>query len=196
MIGDDSGSNAGTETGGMTDSQMHSFPGDGGHNLKRYYEETRPYEELLAELHVYRDREEKRKKRKQKKNEKGIDFKKLDNIPTENRLDDDGDTRLGKMVRSEVWPQMKYYTAYQKEDLLCGANSVLGLKQQGDKDKYADYIVAYVDKKLITHTHNCVGYLKRKIMEGGKNGGKKMETLRNVHSMQTLTHSSHHNLQK
>lgn len=151
----------------MTDSQMNSWPGDGGHVVTK-----RAYIEMMEKLQAYEKKEAKRKKRKQKNTEKGADFKRLEDIPIENRVDEDGQERLGRYVREELWPTMKYYQSVFKEDMLKFAYEALGYKLKAEQDRYADHIVWFVDNRLNQHTHNCVGYIKRKVMEGGTDGGK------------------------
>lgn len=154
-----------TESEGMPNGQIHTFVGDGGHDLKR------DYEAMLAENIQLRAENERRKKRKSKKNEKGNEFKKLESIPTENRLTETQECALGKMTRYKVWPDMKYYIGPYRGDLLEMSYVSLGIKTKNDQERYADHIICYVDKKLSTHTHNCVGYIKRKVCGGGENGG-------------------------
>jgi hypothetical protein len=150
---------------GMTDNQMHSYVNDGGHDLKR------AYDDMVAENQRFRAAEEKRKKRKRKNNNKGEDFKKLEIIKEENRLNDGQECAIGKMTRMKVWPDMKYYIAHYRKDLLEMSYVSIGMKIPEDREKYADHIIYYVDKKLTTHTHNCVGYIKRKVWDGGENAG-------------------------
>jgi len=135
----------------------------------------RAMEDMMAmqtRLAAYDEAERKRKKRKQKATDKGEDFKKIDGIPKDACLDDSAQERLGTMVREDTWPGMKYYTPYRKNEVLEMAYEALGMNNRIDKHKYDDFIIWFVDNRLTTHTHNCIGYLKKKVMNGGGTEGK------------------------
>lgn len=155
-----------TDTEEMTDRQYHSYVGDGGHDLKR------AYEEILEENQRLREAEERRKRRRPKRSDKGIEYKTLDGIKECDRLNEHQECAIGKMTRMKVWPDMKYYIVHYRKDLLEMSYMSLGIKSDMDKEKYADHIVFNVDKKLQTHTHNNVGYIKRQVCNGGEDGGK------------------------
>lgn len=149
-----------------TDAQMFAWAGDNGMDLKR------AYDELLAKNKEYEAAEQKRKKRKQKVSEKGEDFKPLAEIKTEDRLTEQHEFGLGRLARLKVWPIMKYYTNPYRADLLNMTYKALGMESLPNKERYADHIVFVADKKLTTHTHNCVGYLKRRVCGDDDSGGK------------------------
>jgi hypothetical protein len=149
-----------------TQAQMFAWPGDSGADLKR------AYDELLAQNKKYEAADRKRQKRKPKIGYKGENFKSLDVIKAENRLSESQECALGKMTRLKAWPDMKYYVAPYKEDLLNMAYKTLGMETKPDKERYADHILYFANKKLTIHTHNCVGYIKRKVYETDESGSK------------------------
>jgi hypothetical protein len=155
-----------TDSPNSTQAQMYSFPGDNGVDLKR------AYEELLAKNKIYEEAEQKRKRRKSKVGIKGDDFKNLDGIKTEARLNESQECALGQMARIKVWPDMKYYVRAYKDDLLKMAYKALGMETKPDRGRYADHILYFTNKKLTNHTHNCVGYIKRKVCGEDDFGGK------------------------
>jgi hypothetical protein len=149
----------------VTDSQMHSKPGDGGHDMKR------KYDELLIEIAKLRKAEEKRKKRKPKRSDKGESFKRLCNIPIESQVTETTAYVIAKMTRKILWRNMKYFNEFYKDDCLQMSFKRLGYTQDKDREKYADHVIFYIDQKLTTCRNNTIYILKKLVMEN-TDGGK------------------------
>lgn len=152
------------EESDVTCSQIHEFPGDGGHHIKRKYAEE------MKELEQYRAADIKRKRRKLKPSEKGSSFKKLCNIHETGRLPDESTYIIGKMTRKILWRNMKYFNEMYKNDCLKITMPRLGVKTEQDKERYSDYVVFHIDKKLTTCRNNAI-YALKKVITDGENGG-------------------------
>jgi hypothetical protein len=168
---DDEGSGNETQQlmlgGRSRDGRMNMYGNEGDSDLKR------KLEEVLAENKRYKAAEDKRKKRKPKKSEKGLLFKRIEDIPKEKRMDEQKTYRLAKLTRTRVWADMKYYAKCYERDLLELSNPTLGIHTENDRTRFKDHILLYIDKTLTTHRHNVLGYIKRVVCgDNGQNGRK------------------------
>jgi hypothetical protein len=145
-------------------SQMFSFAGDGGLDVKRKYEED------MIELEEYRKAERKRKKRKQKQSEKGSSFKRLSLIPVEGKLSEDRTYLIGKMTRQILWRNVKYFSEIYRNDCLRQTLPKLGLNTEQDRETFSDHVIFYIDQKLTTCRNNAIYVLKKMFFEDKKGG--------------------------
>jgi hypothetical protein len=154
-------------------SQMHSTHGDGGHDLKRKYAEImKANEEMRQENELLKEAEKKRKKRGPKKNlERGDNFKTLKSIEEDSRLSEFTMYVVSKMIRVEFFMNMKYFNDFYKDSCLKRAFEGLRMTDQDNINKYKDYVVYYIEKKITQQRNNAV-YALKKCMLGLDEGGK------------------------
>lgn len=145
-------------------SQICSFPGDGGLDVKRKYEED------MMELKEYREAENKRKRRKQKKTEKGKSFKPLRLIPAKGKLSELRTFTIGKMTKQVIWRNVKYFNDVYRNDCLKIMLPKLGLKTQQDRETFSDHVVFYIDQKLTRLRNNTIYLLKKMFFEENRGG--------------------------
>lgn len=112
-----------------------------------------------------------KKKRKPKKKKMGSFFVPLRLIPMENRLNDDQMYMARKLIRKNIFRQIKYFIEAFKKDVLTQAWTAVGKgMEEKDKDKYSDYIVFYIDKKITAQRNNAIHALKKAVMGMGEEG--------------------------
>lgn len=146
-------------------SQMHSFPGDGGHDAKKQWQDD------LKELNRFREAEMKRKMRKPKKTIKGLSFKSEKKIPTKSKLNVERLYRIGQMTSVILWKNVKYFSEAYRNDCLKVTLPKLGLSTDQDKAKYSDHVIFKIDQKLAICRNNSI-YKLKKLFNMENNGGK------------------------
>lgn len=133
--------------------------------LKRKIDKLEKENEMLRESNM------KKVKRKPKTTNKGIYFKPLRVIKKEDRLSDDRMYPAGKVVRNQIFMQMKYYMEKYKDDSVTLALTALGTMTEENQMKYSDYIVYFIDKKITSQRNNAIHGLKR-VLVGLEDEGK------------------------
>lgn len=134
--------------------------------MKRKIEELKRENDLLRESN-----NRKKQKRKPKQTNKGMFFKPLRLIKKEDRLSDDRMYLPGKLIRSQIFMQMKYFLEVYKNDTLTLALTAMGTMTEENKAKYSDYIVYFIDKKITSQRNNAIHGLK-KVVVGLEDEGK------------------------
>jgi hypothetical protein len=115
-------------------------------------------EKLLAQ-------EKKRAKREPKRNlERGNDFVPLTKIEESRRLSAHTMYSVCKLVRTQLFCNMKYFSEYYKEDCLRKSFDALNMRNEEDQKRYRDYIVCYIEKKTTSQRNNAIYALKRRMM--------------------------------
>ena len=146
-------------------SQMHTFPGDGGHDAMMQWQED------LKELNRLRLAEKKRKLRKPRKTLKGKSFKRLSLIPAKSKLNSERLYRIGQMTRVVIWKSIKYFTERYRNGCLQSVLPKLGLVTEEDRETYTDHVVYEIDQKLTVCRNNAI-YMLKKLFNEDNNGGK------------------------
>ena len=131
----------------------------------------RKIEKLELENEMLRVSNMKKMKRKPKSTNKGIHFKPLRVIKKEDRLSDDRMYPVRKVIRNQIFMQMKYFMEEYKDDSVTLALTALGTMTEENKVKYSDYIVYFVDKKITSQRNNAIHGLKR-VLVGLEDEGK------------------------
>ena len=121
----------------------------------------RKIDKLERENEMLRVSNMKKVKRKPKTTNKGIHFKPLRVIKKEDRLSDDRMYPVRKVIRNQIFMQMKYFMDEYKDDSVTLALTALGTMTEENKMKYSDYIVYFVDKKITCQRNNAIHGLKR-----------------------------------
>lgn len=163
----------------ITDSQMNEAASDDLRYLKRRLEEMEKENRRLKQL------SEKRQRRAPKKTEKGENFKHLAVIELKYRLNESSMYVVGKSIRTHLFRNMKYFIEIYKDSALQHAFRILNF-DENDKNKYTDYVLYYIDKKITAHRNNAIHALKRVML--GLDGGKSRQM--NVASIRTNTRTN------
>lgn len=148
----------------VSGSQMHAFPGDGGHDAVKQWEED------LKELNRFREAEKKRIKRKPKKTVKGPSYKRLSLIPAKSQLNIERLYRIGQMTRVILWKNVKYFSEIYRNDCLKVTLPKLGLSTERDRATYSDHVIFEIDQKLTICRNNAIYKLKKLFNEENKGG--------------------------
>ena len=146
-------------------SQMCAFPGDGGHDAMRQWQDD------LKELAKFCEADKKRKRRKPKKSNKGPSFKRLKVIPLDSLLNNERLYHIGQMTRHVLWKNVKYFGEGHRKDILTVTLPKLGLKTESDIAKYSDHVICEIDNKLTICRNNAI-YKLKKLFNQENRGGK------------------------
>jgi hypothetical protein len=133
-------------------------------DLKRRLEKMEKENRELKQL------SEKRQRRAPKKSEKGENFKPLKVIKVQDRLNEATMYVVGKSKATNLFRNMKYFIEIYKNSALQHAFRILNFDDK-DKEKYADYVLFYIDNRITAHRNNIIHQLKRLVLglvEGGK----------------------------
>ena len=145
--------------------------------LKRRLEEVEKENRLL--------RSEKKQKRAPKKNRNGVEVKHLRAIEEKDRLTEASTYVVGKAIRTQLFRNQKYFVDAYKSSSLQHACRLLNFGKK-DEEKFSDYLLYYIDKKITQQRNNAIHALKRLVL--GLDGGKSRQM--NVASILTNTNTN------
>jgi hypothetical protein len=119
--------------------------------------------------------ENKRARRGPKKNlERGDDFVPLKKIEEKRRLSAHRMYSICKLVRMQLFCNMKYYSEYYRDGCLRESFQALAMHNEDDQKKFRDYVLCYVERKTTSQRNNAIFALKKCMM--GEDGGSKLCT--------------------